>query len=88
MQGTQVATLAWEDSTCHSANKGPYITTTEPRVETTEACAPTACALQQEKPPQWEAHALQLESSPCSLQLNKACMQQMTHHSQKIKINK
>ena len=32
---------------------------------------PRACALQQEKPLQWEAGAPQLESSPCSLQLEK-----------------
>ena len=31
-----------------------------------------ACAPQQEKPPQWEAHAPQLESSPCSPQLEKS----------------
>ena len=31
-----------------------------------------ACALQQEKPPQWEARAPQPESSPCSPQLEKA----------------
>ena len=29
-----------------------------------------------EKPPQWEAHTRQLESSPCSLQLEKAHVQQ------------
>ena len=28
------------------------------------ACVPTACALQQEKPLQWDAQLLQLESSP------------------------
>ena len=33
-------------------------------------------ALQQEKPPQWEAQAPQLESSPYSLQLEKAHVQQ------------
>ena len=33
---------------------------------------PRACAQQQEKPPQWEAGAVQLESSPCSLQLEKS----------------
>ena len=33
---------------------------------------PRACALQQEKPPQWEACAPLLENSPCSLQLEKA----------------
>ena len=37
---------------------------------------PRACALQEEKPPQWEARAMQLESSPCSLQLQKVCTQQ------------
>ena len=33
-------------------------------------------ALKQEKPLQWEAPALQLESSPCPMQPEKACMQQ------------
>ena len=42
----------------------PCATTTEPalyspRATTTEAHAPRACALQQEKPPQWEARAPQ-----------------------------
>ena len=32
---------------------------------------PRACALQQEKTPQWEAPILQLESSPCSPKLEK-----------------
>ena len=31
---------------------------------------------QQEKPTQWEAHALQLESNPCSRQLEKTQVQQ------------
>ena len=33
------------------------------------------CALKQEKPQPWEAQALQLESSPCSLEWEKASMQ-------------
>ena len=33
---------------------------------------PTACALQQERPPQWVAHALQPRVAPHSLQLEKA----------------
>ena len=37
---------------------------------------PRARALQQEKPPQSEAHALPRESSPHLLQLEKACAQQ------------
>ena len=44
------------------------------RPATTEACVPRACA-PQEKPPQGEACALKLESSPCS-QLKKAQEQQ------------
>ena len=38
------------------------------RAATTEAHVPRACALQQEKPLQWEACAPELESSPHSLQ--------------------
>ena len=45
-----------------------------PWATTTEARAPRAHALQQEKPPQWEARAS--KSSPRSLQLEKACVQQ------------
>ena len=39
------------------------------------AYMPRACAPQQEKPQQWEAHALQLESSPTH------CNQRMPAHS-------
>ena len=49
----------------------PYDATTE--TDTARACAP-----QQEKLPQWEAPALQLESSPYSPELERACMQQQT----------
>ena len=35
-----------------------------PCTTTTEARAPRACALQQEKPPQWEARALQQRVAP------------------------
>ena len=47
--------------------------TTE-RFSLTEATHPKACAPQQEKPPQKEAHAQQLESSPFLPQLDKACV--------------
>ena len=57
----------WEDSTCFGVSKS--------WVTTTEALLPRAWA-PQEKPPQWEACALQLESSSCSLLLEKAHMQQ------------
>ena len=47
-----------------------------PRATTTEACAPRAHAPQQEKPLQWEAHALQRRVAPRSPQLEKAHTQQ------------
>ena len=43
---------------------------------TIEAHVPRAYVLQQEMPPQWEAHAPQIESSPHSLHLEEACMKQ------------
>ena len=43
---------------------------------TTEAHAPRTCVLQLEKPPWWEAHVPQLESSPHLLQVEKALAQQ------------
>ena len=49
------------------------------------AHAPRACAPQQEKPSQGEAHALQLESSPHSPQLEKACKQQQRPSTAKNK---
>ena len=42
---------------------------TKPWAITTEASCSRAHALKQEKPSQWEAHALHLESRPLSLQL-------------------
>ena len=44
---------------------------------------PRTHALQQEKPPQWEVHTLQLERSPCSPQLKTACTAKKTQYSQK-----
>ena len=44
-----------------------------------------ACALPQEKSPQWGAHALQLESSPRSPQLEKALTQQWRSSTAKSK---
>ena len=64
MQETQVQSLVREDSTCHRDAKPMY--------HNYRAHQPRAGALQQEKPPQWEAHAPQLESSPRSLRLEKA----------------
>ena len=78
MQGTQLRPLVQEDPTCPGATKpvrhnywactlepvshnywGPHATTTEARV-------PRACAPQQEKPPQWEARALQQRVAPAN----------------------
>ena len=44
-------------------------------LELLQAACPRAHCLQQEKPAQREAHALQNENSPYSLQLDKACLQ-------------
>ena len=64
MQGTSVWSLVQEDPTGHG--------TTKPMNHNYWSPSPRARALQQEKPPQWEAHTPQLESSPHSLQLEKA----------------
>ena len=76
MQGTWVRALVQEDPTCHGATKpmchNYWACALEPashnywspRATTTEACAPRACAPQQEKPPQWEAHAPQRRVAP------------------------
>ena len=56
MQGTGVQSLVQEDSTyCGATKLAPH---------NDWAHRPEACALQQEKPPQWEALRPQLESSP------------------------
>ena len=48
MQGTPVQSLVRQDPTCHGAAIEPVLSS--PGTATTEACAPTAHALQQEKP--------------------------------------
>ena len=55
-------------SLCPGARKPQLL---DPCAAATEAPEPTACALQQEKPLQGEAQALQLESSLNLLQLQK-----------------
>ena len=47
MQGTRVRSLVQEDPTCHGATKPQLLS---PHAATTEARAPRARALQQEKP--------------------------------------
>ena len=76
MQGTRVRALVPEDPTCHGATKpmchNSQACALEPAshnywahiATTTEARAPRARALQQEKPPQWEAPAPQQRVAP------------------------
>jgi len=72
MQGTWVRSLVGEDFTCQRAIKPSASQLLSLCATITEALCPGARALQLEKPPQWEAHRLQLESSPCLPQLEKA----------------
>ena len=60
--GDTVWSLVQEDSTCCGATKPMHHNYWSP--------GSRACAPKQEKPPQWEAHPLQLETSPDSLQRN------------------
>ena len=69
-----------EVATCHGATKPEHQNYWAPELlspcaATTEAQAPRAYSPQQEKPPQWETHALQ-QSSPRSPKLEKAHAQQ------------
>ena len=56
MQGTRVQALVWEDPTCRGATK--------PMRHNYWAHVSGARALQQEKPPQWEAGAPQQRVAP------------------------
>ena len=76
MQGTRIRALVREDPTCRRAAKpvrhNYWACALEPtshnywspRATTTEARAPRARALQQEKPPRWEARAPQQRAAP------------------------
>ena len=56
MQRTRVRALVWEDPTCRGA--------TGPVSHNYWACASGACALQQERPRQWEARAPRWRVAP------------------------
>ena len=83
MQETRLPSLVWEDSTYYGATKpvhrNYWACALEPgncnywvlASQVLRLMCPRACALQHKKSPQWEAHPLQLQSSPCSLQLEK-----------------
>ena len=74
MQGTWVQSLLQEDLTSLGATKplgsNCWACALEPRSH--NCWSLHALEPQQEKPPQWEAQATQLKSSPCSLQLEKS----------------
>ena len=68
MQGTRVRALVREDPTCCGATKpmrhNYWACALEPASHNYWAHASRACALQQEKPLQWEARALQQRVAP------------------------
>ena len=73
MQGTQVPSLVQEDPMCHGVTKpvrhNYWAWAQEPQLlspcaTTTKAHTLTDHAPQQEKPPQWEARALQQRVAP------------------------
>ena len=67
MQGTPVWSLVREDPTWLRATKPMHHNCWAHTLQLLKPACPTACALQQETPPQWAA---------CTLQLEKARMQQ------------
>ena len=80
MQKTQVWSLSHWDPTGHEAAKSAchtlHLSSRARKLQLLTPEGPRARAPKQEKPPQWEVHALQLESSFCSPQLEKAHVQQ------------
>ena len=74
MQGTQIQSLIRQDPTCCGATKLVHHNywACAPCATATKSTPPRANAPQQEKPPQWEVHILQLESSSCWLQLEES----------------
>ena len=78
-----IKTISWssyvKNSHAHAGGHGldPW-SRRIPRTSGQLSLCPTACAPQQEKPSEWEACAPQLESRPCSPELERACEQQQT----------
>ena len=68
MQGTQVRALVLEDPTCRGATKpmrhNYWACALEPASHNYWAHVPRARALQQEKPPEWEAREPQQRVAP------------------------
>ena len=80
VQGTQVLSTAWEDSTCFGQQKPMSHTTTECRV-------PRACFLKKEEPLQLEVCAPQQTVAPMQLQLERAHTQQQRPRANKFQNN-
>ena len=76
MQGIQVQSLVREDFTCHGSTKPVWHNYWAQLLQVLKHRSLRACVPQQERPPQWEACAPQLESGLRSLELKKACMEQ------------
>ena len=72
MPGSNQAYLPQLLSLCSRARELQLLKPDHPRTHT----------LQQDKPPQWKAHVLQLETSPHPLQLEKACGAMKIQHGQ------
>ena len=78
MQETWIRSLAQEDPTCHREakpmchNSEAPVRSRAPKPQLLKPMHSRAHTPQQEKPLQWKAYAPQLESSPHSLQLEKA----------------
>ena len=92
MQGTQVWALVWEDPTCRGATKpvchNYWACALEPASHGYWAHVPRARALQQEKPLQWEAHALQRRVAPAWPTRESRRAATKTQRSQKFKEKK
>ena len=76
MQGTLVPSLVQEDPTCHRATEPVHHSNLSPWTTIPEARTPRVLSLQQENTMQWEACALQVESSQRLPQLERAHAQQ------------
>ena len=78
VQGTQVQSLAWEDSTCRGAPKPERHNYWAGVLKLLKPACPRVCALQQETPPQWNPRTLQLERSPRTARKTQ-CSQKWIH---------
>ena len=88
MQEMQVQSLVREDPTCCRATEPLSHKHRARALQALKPECPRACALQQEKPQQWEARAPRPESRPLSLQLEKSLHSNEDPAQSKIKINK